>query len=169
MPRPPDPERWVECTRELDHDIDEAWNEVRRARESGRLNPRRQAARRVRDTADLGDVLGDLEQAVADARSMARTIGRAGAVADWEPGFRDAWIGLLGRAGDAVSHADAEGVRQVREDLEAIAHELPGVDGRGASRPAHGALVVNLRNILEVMAPVAAAQPVRVHAHPDLG
>ena len=95
----PDPERWVERTRELDHGIDEAWADVRHARESGRLNPRRQAARRVSDTRDLGDVLVGLEQAVADTRSMARTIGRAGAIADWEPGFRDAWIEMLARAG----------------------------------------------------------------------
>ena len=58
-----------------------------------------------------------------------------------------------------MSDADADGVRAVRADLESMA----GRDG--AARPAHGALVVNLRNILEAMAPVAAAQPVRVRSH----
>jgi uncharacterized membrane protein YccC len=154
----PDPDSWVERTRALDHDIDDAWGDVRAARESGRMNFRRQAARRVQDTRDLGAVLVGVEQAVADTRSMARTIGHAGAVADWEPRFRAAWTGLLQRAAEAVREADADGVRGVRDDLESIA----------ASPPAQGALVVNLRNILEAMAPVAAAQPVRIRSRREV-
>ena len=53
----------------------------RSARESGRLNFRREAPRRVRDARDLGDVLLGIEQAVAETRSMVRTMGRAGAPA----------------------------------------------------------------------------------------
>jgi uncharacterized membrane protein YccC len=150
-----DPDGWVDRTRELDHRIDDAWADIRRARESGRLNLRHQAARRIRDTRDLGDILVGLEQAVAETRSMARTIGRAGPLAEWEPEFRDAWIALLGRAGDAVGEADPDAVRRVCRDLEALARD---------GRPVHGALVVNLRNILEAMAPVAAVQPVRVRS-----
>jgi hypothetical protein len=112
----------VARTRALDHGIDEAWADVRRARESGRLNVRRQAARRVRDSADLGAALVGLEQAVADTCSMARTIEQG----------------------------------------------LPAADGYGGSRPVQGALLVNLRNNLEAMAPVAAAQPVRVRSRHDL-
>jgi uncharacterized membrane protein YgaE (UPF0421/DUF939 family) len=160
----PDPHRWVEHTRELDHGIDDAWADVRRARESGRLNLRRQAARRIQDTRDLGDVLVDLEQAVADARSMARTIGRAGAVAGWEPRFRDTWVAILGRAADAVRDANVDDVHRVREDLESVARRYSHTNGDRARRPVQGALVVNLRNILEAMAPVAAAQPVRVRS-----
>lgn len=164
----PEPDRWVERTRELDHRIDDAWADVRRARESGRLNLRRQAARRIRDTRSLGEVLVGLEQAVADTRSMARTIGRAGAVAGWEPRFRDAWLAILGRAADAVRDADAGAARRACEDLEGVARRLPDGDGDRTRRPAHGALVVNLRNILEAMAPVASAQPVRVRSRYDL-
>ncbi len=164
----PDPDGWVERTRALDHGIDEAWADVRGARESGRLNLRRGAAQRVRDAGDLGAVLVGLEQAVADTRSMARTIERAGPIATWDPGFRDAWLGILGRAGDAVRDADPDEVRRVCDDLEDAAHELPEAGGNGASRPVHGALLVNLRNILEAMAPVAAAQPVRVRSRRDL-
>ena len=69
----PDPGGWVERTRELDGGIDDAWADVQQARESGRLNLRRQAARRIQDTRDLGGVLLGLEQAVAETRSMART------------------------------------------------------------------------------------------------
>ena len=164
----PEPDGWVQRTRELDHSIDDAWADVRRARESGRLNFRRQAARRIQDTRDLGDVLVGLEQAVADTRSMARTIGRAGAVADWEPRFRDAWVAILARAADAVRDANVDDVRRACEDLESVARRLADSNGDRARRPAQGALVVNLRNILEAMAPVAAAQPVRVRSRYDL-
>jgi uncharacterized membrane protein YccC len=156
--RDPDPEQWVERTRDLDHDIDAAWSDVRRARESGRLNPRRHAAQRIRDAGDLGDVLLDLEQAVADTRSMARTIGRAGPVDDWDPRFRDEWTAVLGRAADAVRAADPDAVRSVRDDLEA----LPAGDA------IQGALVVNVRNIVEAMATVAAVQPIRIRSRSDV-
>jgi hypothetical protein len=46
--RDDDAEEWVERARDIEHDIDGAWAMVRFARESGRLNPRRTAAARVR-------------------------------------------------------------------------------------------------------------------------
>ena len=82
-------ERWVERTRELDQDIADAWAVFRQARESGRLNLRRAAAARVDASHALVPLLARLEQAVADTRSMAGTIGRAAASGgDWDPGFR---------------------------------------------------------------------------------
>jgi uncharacterized membrane protein YccC len=146
----PDPDRWVQQTREIDAGIDDAWSDVDRARESGRLNLRRHARRRVRDTHDHGDLLVRLEQAVADTRSMARTVGRA----EWEPRFRDAWVELLGRTADAVRDENPDEVQRTWDDLDALAEE--------PSHHVEAALVVNLRNVLEAMAPVAAAQPVRV-------
>jgi uncharacterized membrane protein YccC len=154
-----DGDRWVERTRALDHGIDASWRSVEAARESGRLNPRRRAATRIRDTRELADVLLDVEQAVAETRSMARTMSRAGAVAGWDPGFRAAWTDVLARAAEAVGEADPDAVRRVRERLAAV--ETSG-------RPAQHALLVNLRSILEAMAPVAAAQPVRVRARREV-
>jgi uncharacterized membrane protein YccC len=152
-----DHDGWVERTRDLDGGIDDAWSDVRNARESGRLNLRRHAAQRIADTRDLGDVLVRLEQAVADTRSMARTIGRAGPPAEWNPEFRDAWVSALGRAAAAVRDESAEDVDQIYEDLQTVAES--------AASHAESALAVNLRNVLEALAPVAAAQPVRVRSH----
>jgi uncharacterized membrane protein YgaE (UPF0421/DUF939 family) len=149
----PDPDRWVEQTRELDSFIDDAWADVRRARESGRLNLRRGARRRVAATTDHGDVLVGLEQAVADTRSMARTIHRA---SEWDPEFRDAWIAALGRAAEAIREAHPDDVQRVYDELESVADS--------ASSHAESALAVNLRNVLEALAPVAAAQPIRVRS-----
>jgi hypothetical protein len=47
-----------------------------------------------------------------------------------------------------------------------MAREWFRADADSTPRPAHGALIVNLRNILEAMDAVAEAQPVRVQARP---
>ena len=160
-------ETWIERTRELDHDIANAWAVFRQARESGRLNLRRTAAARVDASHALVPLLARLEQAVADTRSMAGTIGRA-AGEDWDPRFRATWVDLVSRAGAAVSEADADAVTRVREDLEAAARELFDAATDRTPRPVQGALIVNLRNILEAMDAVADAQPVRVDLRPAM-
>lgn len=155
-----DADAWVERTRAIDHEIDGAWAGLRHARESGKLNLRRQAGARVRATHDFADVLGRLEQAAAETRSMARTIGRAGAqAAGWDPRFREAWVDLLARSGAAVTAADVDAIEGVRADIDAVVGTLS--ERSGALRPVHGALLVNLRNIADAMQDVAAAQPVR--------
>ena len=159
-------ERWVERTRELDQDISGAWAVLRQARESGRLNLRRAAAARVDASHGLVPLIARLEQAVADTRSMAGTIARASSSGGWDPGFRETWIDLVGRAGTAVSEADAEAITRVREDLESAAGEWFRIGAGTTPRPVQGALLVNLRNILEAMDAVAEAQPVRVEARP---
>jgi uncharacterized membrane protein YccC len=148
-------DEWVERTRELDTDVDRAWADVHLAQESGRLNLRRRASARVEASAELGTLLGRLEQAIAETRSMARTLDRAGEPSGWQPDFRATWLDLLGRAGAAVSAADAGEMGRVRSDLE----HVPPSDGL---RPVQGALLVNLRNIVEAMGAVAEAQPVAV-------
>jgi Aromatic acid exporter family member 1 len=157
-------EQWVERTRELDQDIASAWAVFRQARESGRLNLRRAAAARVDASHGLVPLLARLEQAVADTRSMAGTIGRAGSSGDWDPRFREKWVDLVSRAGAAVSEADAAAITRVREDLESAAREWFRAGAAMTPGPVHGALIVNLRNILEAMDAVAEAQPVRVDA-----
>jgi hypothetical protein len=146
----PDVDRWVERTREIDHDIDDAWGVLRQARESGFMNLRRGAARRVAASDEKGELLTRLEQAVAETRSMARTIGRAR-----RDGLPPAWVDLLARLGAGVSAADSGAIAAVCAEIEAAGEPL---------RPVHGALLVNLRNIAESLDVVADAQPVRVAA-----
>jgi hypothetical protein len=136
---------------------------LREARESGRLNMRRQATPRVRAAAAHAELLVRLEQAVAETRSMARTISRTGGPAEgWDPSFRDAWLGLLGALGTSITTADATAVARVRADVEDAGEELLAARRGDRARPVHGALLVNLRNIAEAMDAVAEAQPVSV-------
>jgi hypothetical protein len=102
------------------------------------------AARRIQDTRDLGDVLVGLEQAVADTRSMARTIGRAGAVADWEPRFRDAWVAMCLTRSEATTTITSRGPtgspsRHFGDDPERSRRPSPvGPPPRLQTAPANG-------------------------------
>ncbi len=163
--KPEDIDGWIARTGELEHDIDQAWIVVRHARESGRFNPRRGARGRMRAAEDFDPILARVEQAAAETRSMARTIRLARVrPEDWHPSFRTPWLELLQRAGDAVSRADRASVDATRADLDAFAGELAVDELPAGFWPVCGALLVNLRNILEALGPVADAQPVEVPA-----
>ncbi|MBA2640590.1 MAG: FUSC family protein [Nocardioidaceae bacterium] len=162
----------IERTRWLDEQLDGAWADVRQARESGRFNPRRSARSRAGSRQEWEAILRRLEQAIAEIRSMARTLGRAGQVEEWDPRFGDPWLTLLERTGEAVTAADPVAIAEVKRRLPAFAagladqrpHEPGGALTSGDPRwPLYGALLVNLRNITGAMDDVAAAQPVTTH------
>jgi uncharacterized membrane protein YgaE (UPF0421/DUF939 family) len=156
----PETDDWIERTEELDDDIDEARRVLGQARESGRLNPRPAKRRRMRATDDFAGVLQRLGQAVAEARSMVRTVALARVrPADWDPAFREPWLELLRETGEGVRGADAERLAATRAGLDELVARL---DPDGELWPFYGALIVNLRNILESLDVVATAQPVAV-------
>jgi hypothetical protein len=78
--------------------------------------------------------------------------------------FRQPWLELLGRAGAEAASADGEALRAGRDDLEAFADELPVGELPDGFWPVTGALLVNLRNILEALDVVTEARPVEVPA-----
>jgi hypothetical protein len=151
---------WVHRTRMLDQDIERAWVLLRQAKESGRLNPRR-AAQSVKKTDVFEEILELNEQAVAELRSMARTLGHSiDGVIEWEWQFRDRWLALLAEAGEAIGVPDAARVSQVRADLTRLALELSTEELSGLHWPEYGALIMNLRNIVTSMDRVAEQNPV---------
>jgi len=155
-------EAWTDRTRDIDRDIDEGWGVVRQARESALLNPRRHAAERAHAASGFEPVLGRLEQANAEIRSMVRTILIAGTAPDtWDLRFVAPWLALVRRTGTAMRDADPGALAVVRGDLEGLGHELAGELMETRRWPVYGALLVNLRNIVEAMGAVAEAQPVR--------
>jgi hypothetical protein len=107
----------------------------------------------MRAAADFDGILGRLEQAVAETRSMATTIGLA---RDPPPDPRGPWLRLLQAIGAAVSGADVAALRAIRAELDDLADDV--------FRPVDGALLVNLRNIIDALDVVADAQPVEVPA-----
>ena len=156
---------WIEDADRLDEDVDRAWRVLEEARESGRLNPRPAAGSRMRAADEMTQIINRLAQAVAETRSMARTI-RVSPVApeDWEPEFRAPWLQLLHRTGMAVISADGEAMRSARAELSELSDRFVGKQLHGGLWPMFGALVVNLRNGLDALDVVAAAPPVQVPA-----
>ena len=154
---------WIAQTDRLDRDIDRAWNVLEEARQSGRLNPRPAVPERMRAAEEMTQIINRLAQAVAETRSMARTIRVARlAPEEWNPAFREPWLELLASAGTAVESADADGVRAARAELAELSERLIDEQLHGSQWPMFGALLVNLRNVLDSLDVVAEAQPVRV-------
>ena len=160
-----DAEEWISRTREIDSDIDDAWAVVRQAWESGRYNPRRAARRRAPISGDFEAILLRLEQATAESRSMARTLSKLCEQEDrWDEGVRTRWVALLAEAAAAVGDADRAGLRDVRQRLRELSRALGQEQLTTEFWPVAGALVINLRNIVDAMGLVADAQPVSVPA-----
>ena len=148
-------DEWVDRANALDEEIKEGWRVLGQARESGRLNPRLATPGRMRAAEGFDGILRRLEQAVAETRSMIGTISLVPApTTEW----LTRWLDLLHRVGMAVRDADVAAMRAVRADLDAFARDVDAGDQWHVC----GALLVNLRNILEALDVVADAQPVEV-------
>lgn len=166
-----DTSQWLHVTREIDKELDHAWEIVSYSRETLRFNPRRLRAqwsrRRGRDVVEPGkwltyeEVLQRLEDGVAEARSMARTIRQSTVAADeWDPRFRDPWLELLAKTGEGVRSPE-ESVEPLRDRIEALTRDLSGSDLPDLRWPVYGALLTNVTNIVDVVDDVATAIPVR--------
>ena len=158
-----DVDGWLGRTDELDNDIDRAWSVIEEARESGRLNPRRAVPHRMRAAERFVPIVNRLAQAVAETRSMARTIRVARVPPEeWDREFREPWLDLLHRSGTAVVDADTGEVKAARSELSALADRLAVDELHNDLWPVYGALLINLRNVLDALAAVAEEQPVKV-------
>jgi hypothetical protein len=66
---------------------------------------------------------------------------------------------MLGDAGRAAASADPSALLSVRRRLETFTEELRRTE-RSSEWPVYGAMIINLRNILDAMDEVAAANPI---------
>lgn len=156
---PDDVSGWIDRSRELDRDVGHAWALLRQAQESARWNPRRSAPQ-VRDPKVWRGLLRRMEQALAEIRSMARTLGGQQAHRQaWGDAFALPWIEMLGEIGRAAHDADSAAMSAVRTRLESFTEELRATE-RSSEWPIYGALIINLRNIVDAMDEVAAANPI---------
>ncbi len=161
-----DVDSWITRTGELGNDVNRAWRVLAEARESGRFNPRRATAGRMDAAAGFAPVLDQLDQAIAETRSMARTIRLARVAPEhWDRRFREPWLDLLRRCAMAVAGADIGKLKAARTDLAAFAHRLEIGELRDLWT-VYGALLVNLRNVMDALDAVVKAQPVQVPSPP---
>lgn len=149
---------WIDRARDLEDDVDHSWGLVRQAQESARWNPR-PAAGPVRDPQDWRALLHRLEQAIAEIRSMGHTLGGQQAHREaWGDSFAVPWTQMLRDTGRAALDADPAAILVVRSRLQGLSDELRATE-RSPEWPIYGALIINLRNIIDVMDEVAAANP----------
>ena len=144
--------------RKVDVRIDESWALLRQAQESSRFNPRqRQRRKRVHE---LETILHLLEQAVAETQSMVRTIAiSADQSRSWDQDFRSRWCALLSDTGDAVRHADAERLGELRTGLQHLADDMSTDELPDDQWHEYGGLIVNLRNVMDAVSRVASTEP----------
>lgn len=151
---------WVDRTQEIDDAIVSAWAFIRQARESGRLNPRRDAGK-LKESGEFNDLLHRMEQALAEIRSMARTLRDSLARLDeWDSGFRVRWVRLLAEAGDAIHDTDSQRLAGVRLGLADLEYDLSTDDLPRRHWSEYGGLILHLRNIVTEMDWVADSNPV---------
>lgn len=156
-----DSQAWIESTKEMDEDLDRAWQLVRYARESDWSNPRRRRLAGTDQPAQYSAVLERLEEGVAQTRSMARLVRESTRSAqEWDPRFREPWLDLLTETGQRVWDPEAE-VTSLRERVNAITSDLSGEELPGLLWPLYGALISNLLVVIDVVDDVASARPIR--------
>lgn len=153
-------EAWIQRSQQLDDEVDDAWALVRQARESGMLNPRK-GSEVVREPGEFGEILDRTEQALAEVRSLARTVGHSiTATHEWDESFRLRWTGLLREIAWAIQNPDSRRLGEIRTKLGALAADYSDEDLSARHWPEYGGLILNLRNIATSMDMVAASDPV---------
>lgn len=151
---------WIERTRSIDRDLRDAWALVTTAQESRRANVRR-LRRSTTDVHSYPEVLKRLEEGIAQTRSIARHLRESTQEAnEWDPRFRGRFLDLLADVGHRVADPQSD-VAPLREGLRHLADDLSDQDLSGLLWPLYGALIANLRIIVDVVDDVASAQPVR--------
>jgi len=154
-------EAWIERTREIDKDLDHAWQLVRHARESGWWNPRRRLRSDRPDPTRYEEVLHRLEEGIAQVRSMARSVHESTRSADaWDPRFRRPWLDLLAEVGRRVADPDAD-VQSLHQQADKLTRDLSDETLPGLLWPLYGALTSNLVHVIDVVDDVASSRPVR--------
>lgn len=167
-------EAWMSETVSIDRELDSAWQIVRFARESARLNPRRHvpSPRRNRDWRrqdphDVGrvgyeDILARVGEGVSHLRHLARTIREAKyAEGRWDEDFRARWVAILRDAGHAIKDPDVE-VEPIHDRLDALASHVAGQRAAADDLwPFYGSLLTSLRHIAVVVDDVASAREAR--------
>ena len=147
---------WVEETRGIDAEVDRAEWLIEYSRESQWWNLRRNRSSSASD-ADLGsEVLVRLEEGVAQARAIARTLEESVVEAeDWDPRFRDPFLRLLDQVGRRISDPEAH-LHSLQEEIDALAHELSAQDLPGLRWPLYGSLITSLRHVVTIVDDVAS-------------
>ena len=164
-------DEWFRETESMTAELESAWQTVRFARESERVNPRPGLRRRwVRsgasqlsgaEEASYENILGRVDEGISHLRHLARTLSE-GAQVDgrWDDRFRERWVAIVRDAGHAIADPDAT-VEPVSDRLDSLSEELSGGELPPRSWPLYGSLIASMQHIAIIVDDVASARSAR--------
>ena len=148
---------WMAETRAIDAGLDRAEELLRFTWESQRWNLRRSRSRSASDPLADQAALRRLEEAVAQGRVIARVVGRSVTTAEeWDPRFRDPWLGLLDEVGRRVAAEDID-LHGLRERIVTVMDDLSSEDLPSLRWTVYGTLLYALLTVVDVVGDVDAA------------
>lgn len=160
-------EAWAREIESMGADLSSAWQSVRSAHESRRVNPRLHLRGPIRrsqkgGTADYDEILGRVDEGISHLRHLARTLREATyAEGEWDTRFREQWVEIVRSAGRAIADPDSE-VESVDERLAQLSTDLSDdEDLPQRSWPLYGSLITSMRLIAVVVDDVASAREAR--------
>ncbi|UFU06010.1 FUSC family protein [Ruania halotolerans] len=168
-------DQWVAETISIDAQLASAWQSVRFARESARINPRRYVPSSVRGRrqddpegtpgAEVGyeEILTRVSEGISHLRHMVRTVRESTyAESQWDDDFRREWVAIVRDAGRSIRDPEAE-VEPINDRIDALAARASSGDGLppGDLWPVYGSLLTSMRHIVVVVDDVASARQAR--------
>ncbi|GAA0979828.1 hypothetical protein ENKNEFLB_02253 [Nocardioides aquaticus] len=149
---------WIDETRAIDADLDRGEELLRHSRDSQRYNVRRRRSRAAGDPDRDETVMHRLEEGVAQARAIARTVGDAVADAEeWDPRFREPWLALLREVGERMADPHA-GMEDLLPRIDDLVRDLSREELPGLLWTVYGDLLVSLRTIVRIVDDVASVR-----------
>lgn len=164
-------QQWFERTEAMTQELESAWQTVRFARESRRINPRtalRSSRLGRRAAADAGEkegyesILLRVDEGISHLRNLARTLREASsAETDWNTWFREEWASIVSDAGRSIADPDAE-VQPIFDRLEQLSTDISkDLTLPQTAWPFYGSLITSLRHIVVIVDDVASARRAR--------
>lgn len=166
-------EAWFRETESMSEELDSAWQTVRFARESERVNPRSGLRRRrgsgrngsstvTAEEASYENILARVDEGISHLRHLTRTLREATYLdGDWDARFREGWVRIVRDAGHAIADPDAE-VEPIFDRLSELSVSVAR-EGQlpRESWPLYGSLITSMRHIAVIVDDVASAREAR--------
>ncbi|WP_245634611.1 FUSC family protein [Janibacter limosus] len=162
---------WLREAESMSAELELAWQTVRFARESERVNPRTGLRRRRTRTgqtqgpgiemANYENILERADEGVVHLRHLARTLREGAQIeGEWDARFRERWVEIVGQVGHAFADEDAdveaepiqERLIQLGIDLQAEGQLPP------QSWPLYGSLIASMSHIAAIADDITSAR-----------
>lgn len=166
-------EVWFRETESMSNELSTAWQSVRFARESRRVNPRGDLRMKVHtkrlnnvheqaDAESYENILQRIDEGISHLRHLARTLQEASyADGEWDTHFRRQWSEIVNDAGRSIADPDAE-VEPVHDRIEDLSRNMSDDNHLPrTSWPLYGSLITSMRHIALIVDDVASARAAR--------